>query len=73
VSADATCSVGSCTSTAELHERIYALYERPHRGLALAVPEVRDQGWGSMPVHPGEVRRRDLLSGLIHEYHRVGA
>src|SRR6266508_2445693 len=47
--------------------------QRPHRGLALAVPEVREQGWGSMPIRPGEVRRRDLLSGLIHEYHRVAA
>jgi putative transposase len=47
--------------------------QRPHRGLALAVPEVRDQGWGSMPIRPGEVRRRDLLGGLIHEYHGVAA
>jgi len=47
--------------------------QRPHRGLALAVPEVREQGWGSMPIRPGEVRRRDLLGGLIHEYHGVAA
>ena len=47
--------------------------QRPHRGLALAVPQVRDQGWGSMPIRPGEVRRRDLLGGLIHEYHGVAA
>jgi len=47
--------------------------QRPHRGLALAVPEVRDQDWRSMAVRPGEVRRRDVLGGLIHEYHRVAA
>jgi hypothetical protein len=44
---------------------------RPHRGLALAtpVPEAR----GSMPVSPRDVRRQDLLSGLIHEYHGLAA
>jgi putative transposase len=47
--------------------------QRPHRGLALAVPEARDQDWGSMPIRPPEVRRRDVLSGVIHEYHRVAA
>jgi transposase InsO family protein len=47
--------------------------ERPHRGLALAVPEARDQDQGSMPVRLQDVRRRDVLSGLIHEYHRVAA
>jgi putative transposase len=47
--------------------------QRPHRGLALAVPEVRDQDRGSMAVRPGEVRRRDVLGGLIHEYQRVAA
>jgi len=47
--------------------------QRPHRSLALAVPEARDQDRGSMPIRPPEVRRRDVLSGLIHEYHRVAA
>jgi len=44
---------------------------RPHRGLALAtpVPEAR----GSMPASPRDVRRQDLLSGLIHEYHGLAA
>jgi len=37
---------------------------RPHRGFGLAtpVPEAR----GSMPVSPRDVRRQDLVSGLIH-------
>jgi putative transposase len=47
--------------------------QRPHRGLALAVPKARDQDRGSMPVRLPEVRRRDVLSGLIREYHRVAA
>jgi len=40
---------------------------RPHRALALAPPlaEARDP----IPVSPRDVRRRDLLGGLIHEYH----
>jgi putative transposase len=45
--------------------------QRPHRGLALAVPEARERG--SPHVNPGEVRRRDVLGGLIHEYHQVAA
>ena len=45
--------------------------QRPHRGLALAVPEADDP---SPPrVNPQEVRRRDVLAGLIHEYHAVAA
>ena len=39
---------------------------RPHRGLQLAPPS---------PCHDtlntGEVRRRDVLGGIIHEYHRA--
>ncbi len=40
---------------------------RPHRALALATPfaDVTDL----TPVSPRDVRRRDQLSGLIHEYH----
>ena len=41
--------------------------ERPHRALALAAParELREPR-GSPPT---EIRRRDVLGGLIHEYH----
>ena len=44
---------------------------RPHRALALAPPlaEARDP----IPVSPRDVRRRDLLGGLIHEYHGLAA
>ena len=40
---------------------------RPHRSLALAapVPATHD----AIPVPPDEVRRRDVLGGLIHEYY----
>jgi transposase InsO family protein len=47
--------------------------QRPYRGLALAVPEVRDQDRDSMAIRPAEVRRHDVLGGLMHEYHRVAA
>jgi putative transposase len=53
--------------------RIYAEHynaARPHRGLDLATPE----GSGADPGRrPGslQLRRRDLLSGLIHEYERA--
>jgi hypothetical protein len=44
---------------------------RPHRALALAspLPGARDP----IPVSPRDVRRRDLLGGLIHEYHGAAA
>lgn len=45
--------------------------ERPHRSLALASPT------GELPVTrgspPGEVGRRDVLGGLIHEYFPAAA
>jgi hypothetical protein len=45
--------------------------QRPHRALALAAP----LAGASIPisVDPRDVRRRDLLGGLIHEYDRVAA
>jgi putative transposase len=45
--------------------------QRPHRSLALAVPEAGERQ--SPQGNPGEVRRRDVLGGLIHEYHEVAA
>jgi putative transposase len=45
--------------------------ERPHRGLALAVPEPQRES--SMLVSPRGVGRRDVLGGLIHEYRAVAA
>jgi putative transposase len=45
--------------------------QRPHRGLELLAPE------GPSDVDPvetvPEIQRRDLLGGLIHEYHAVAA
>jgi len=41
--------------------------QRPHRGLSLRVPH----GEGTEPVvftSTAQVRRRDVLGGLIHEY-----
>jgi hypothetical protein len=40
---------------------------RPHRALALTTPVAEDEA--SMAVSPRDVRRQDLLGGLIHEYH----
>jgi putative transposase len=45
--------------------------QRPHRGLALAVPEAGERK--SLHVNPQEVRRRDVLGGLIQEYREVAA
>ena len=40
--------------------------ERPHRSLALAAPTRNLQEARGSP--PAEIRRRDVLGGLIHEY-----
>jgi putative transposase len=45
--------------------------QRPHRSLALAVPEAGERR--SSQVNRGAVRRRDVLGGLLHEYHKVAA
>jgi putative transposase len=45
--------------------------QRPHRGLALAVPEPQEPS--STVLSLGEVGRRDVLGGLIREYHAVAA
>jgi putative transposase len=47
--------------------------QRPHRGLALAVPEPEAREQTSPQVNPRPVRRRDVLGGLIHEYHEDAA
>jgi putative transposase len=47
--------------------------QRPHRSLALAVPAPAPREQRSPQVNPREVRRRDVLGGLIHEYHEVAA
>jgi len=53
--------------------RTYARHynqHRPHRGLALDVPEPQEP---STPTRARDVRRRDVLGGLIHEYQGVAA
>jgi putative transposase len=45
--------------------------QRPHRALGLAPP--RAEASDPIPVSPRDVRRRDLLGGLIHEYHGAAA
>jgi transposase InsO family protein len=58
-------------------DRVLASYachyncERPHRGIELRVPE-RLSRVDPVMVVP-EVKRRDVLGGLIHEYHAVAA
>jgi putative transposase len=57
-------------------ERVLRVYvelyntHRPHRALNLRPPQPREP-----PPTPtvGEVRRRDRLGGLIHEYNRTAA
>jgi putative transposase len=53
--------------------RIYSAHynrERPHRGLALLTPHPTNAG---PRASHGEIKRRDRLGGLIHEYHRTAA
>jgi transposase InsO family protein len=53
--------------------RIYSAHynrERPHRGLALLTPHPTNAG---PRASHGEIKRRDRLGGLIHEYHRAAA
>jgi putative transposase len=57
-------------------ERVLRVYvdhynrERPHRALEQRAPEPDERPEGS-PT--GEIRRRDRLGGLIHEYYRAAA
>ena len=44
--------------------------ERPHRALALLSP---DSTKADPPPSDGEIKRRDRLGALIHEYHRSAA
>ena len=45
--------------------------QRPHRAIRLATP--LGGARVPVPVSPRDVRRRDLLGGLIHEYHGLAA
>ena len=47
--------------------------QRPHRALGLASPLAEASITVPVPVSPRDVRRRDLLGGLIYEYYRVAA
>jgi putative transposase len=54
--------------------RIYAdRYNRgrPHRALGLASPLATARE--PIPANPRDVRRRDLLDGLVHEYYDLAA
>jgi hypothetical protein len=46
--------------------------ERPHRSLALGAPADRAPAARGSPP-PAQIRRRDVLGGLIHEYHATAA
>jgi len=58
-------------------DRVLASYarhhnaERPHRGIALRVPD-KQSHVDPVEIVP-EIKRRDLLGGLIHEYYPVAA
>jgi transposase InsO family protein len=58
-------------------DRVLASYachynaQRPHRGIELRVPS-NPSHIDPVTIVP-EIRRRDLLGGLIHEYHAVAA
>jgi transposase InsO family protein len=44
---------------------------RPHRSLNLGPPEPRSKPPRTVPPSLKELRRRDLIGGLIHEYDLV--
>jgi hypothetical protein len=44
---------------------------RPHRSLGLSAPERSERNREAEPVVAGQLRRRDVLGGLIHEYERA--
>jgi putative transposase len=53
--------------------RVYIAHynrERPHRGLALLPPDSKN---ADQAASGREIKRRDRLGGLIHEYHRAAA
>ena len=57
-------------------ERVLRIYTthynhgRPHRGLGLLPPDAAN---AACPPTTGQIKRRDQLGGLIHEYYRVAA
>jgi putative transposase len=46
---------------------------RPHRALGLQPPDPAVEPALSSKDPPAQVHRRDLLGGLVHEYHRRAA
>jgi putative transposase len=44
---------------------------RPHRSLDLSAPQRSERKCEVEPVVSGQLRRRDVLGGLIHEYERA--
>ncbi len=45
--------------------------QRPHRGIGLSVPVTTYSS--GIPGLPAHIERRDILGGLIHEYHQAAA
>jgi transposase InsO family protein len=45
--------------------------QRPHRGIGLFVPVTTHSS--DVPALPAHIERRDILGGLIHEYHQAAA
>jgi putative transposase len=60
-------------------ERVLRVYvghynhQRPHRGLGLATPQSQRQLEPIACAGTGDVYRRDLLGGLLHEYYQAAA
>jgi putative transposase len=60
-------------------ERVLRVYvrhynrHRPHRGLGLVTPQGPCQREPIACAATGDVHRRDLLGGLLHEYHQAAA
>ena len=65
--------VFGCTHLEQLLHGYLSHYnaERPHRSLALAAPAGKPHQARGSP--PAEIRRRDVVGGLIHEYYAAAA
>ena len=45
--------------------------KRPHRALGLVAPHPPGEPTPAADANPAQVRRRDRLGGLLHEYERA--
>jgi hypothetical protein len=73
---DSPGTIGRCCPSSTSSSRTYAEHYnrgRPHRALGRASPLAEAWVPVPVPVNTRDVRRLDLLGGLIHEYYGAAA